>query len=97
MIGGQDYETISQEFYLEVDDQEISANLSDFEEITFSEPAQIKVKVSGIETVGTLVLKYEDSDGYHTGRGWFLVMDVADTDMAIALKKPICTLRKIPD
>lgn len=103
-IGGSDYETTSKSFYLKVADEEILANLPDFEEIAFSELAegapnvQIKVKArSGIETVGTLVLKAEDSRGYHEAETWFLVMDSADSEMAIVLKNPRCILRKVSE
>ena len=104
IIGGCDRETESQSFYLKVGDEEILANLPDFEQIAFSELAegetdvQIKVKAkSGIETVGTLVLKAEDSAGYHKGKNWFLVMDSADSEIVIVLRNPRCVLRKVSE
>jgi len=99
LIGSANHETQSESFYLKVGDEEILANLPDFEELSFEESAegllQIRVKAkSGIETVGTPVLKAEDSKGYHEGTNLFLVMDSADSEMAIVLKKPRGTLRK---
>ena len=102
LIGGENYETQSESFYLKVGDEEILANLPDFEEISFEEFAegklQIKVKAkSGIETVGTLVLKAEDSKGYHEGTDWFLVMDSANSETTIVLKNPRGILRKVSE
>jgi len=91
LIGGTNRETESQSFYLKVGDEEILAYLPDFEEITFSKD-QINVKAkSGIETMGTVVLK----SGDRKGSDWFLVMDTTDSEMAIVLKNPRCILRKV--
>lgn len=104
LIGGSDRETESQSFYLKVGDEEILGHLLDFEEITFSElvegetDVQIKVKAqSGIETAGPFVLKAEDSRGYHEAHTWFLVMDLADSELTMVLKNPRCTLRKVSE
>lgn len=103
-IGGADHETESESFYIQIGDEEILANLPDFEEVTFNELAegetgdQIKLKApSGVETAGTLILKAEDSKGYHKGRDWFLVMNSSNNELVIVLKNPKCILRKVSD
>ena len=102
LIGGESHETQSESFYLKVGDEEILANLPDFEEVSFEEFAegklQIKVKAkSGIETVGTLVLKAKDDAGYHEGKDWFLVMDSSDSETIIVLKNPRGILLKVSE
>jgi hypothetical protein len=104
LVGGSNRETDSQSFYLQIGDEDILANLPDFEVVTFSGLAegetdvQVKLKAaSGVETVGTLILKAEDSAGYHRGRNWFLVMDSTDSELTIVLRNPRCILRKVSD
>ena len=98
VIGGEMRTTQSTSFVLKVGNEEIPTNLADFEEISFSKvsedkPSQIKVRAkSGVETVGTLGL----SISYYPSAGdIYLVMDFTDSEMAIALKNPLCTLSKI--
>lgn len=105
LIGGADRRTESSSFYLQVGDEEIMANLPDFQVISFDrltpKKGGVRIKTtlrskSGVETSGTPILKAKDDKGYHTGRFWFLVMDLANSGgVWIVLSEPNCRLTKV--
>ena len=102
IIGGRFYFRESLSFYVNIEGDEILANLPDFEKISFTKLTQKENSVSihlrsksGVETNGMPILKEEDQEGWHEALTWFLVMDLADTDGAlIVLIEPNCSLTR---
>ena len=105
IMGGEKHETASYSFYLKIKNEEILANLSDFEEISFDKLRQKKdgdriqmklISKSGVETSGELILKPKDSSGFHEAWDWFLVAELADSNgILIVLSVPNCKINKI--
>lgn len=104
LVGGEYHATSTSLFYIKVDEEDISANISDFKEITLfgnetdtEETTMVKVKSrTGIVTTGESLLKAIDNKGLHNAQsGWVFVADLQDTGgVQIVLRRPNCVMQE---